>query len=94
MRLSRQGVEFLRLQLTTAPVVTGTWEASFDSGTTWVTGVTDTVDTTVTEWLVAGPSAIAPDATATVLTATTYPLVRLRHAPEVVVRSLAPITLF
>lgn len=52
MRLNSHGREVYRQSVTLDPVATGTWEASFDDGATWVAG-TDLGDGSF-GWLVAG----------------------------------------
>lgn len=84
MILHRTERDYYALSLTTDPVLTGTWEASFDRGETWATGVlTDNYWT----WLVAGPDfdadAVGEDAadTQATITADTIPWLRLADDP-------------
>ena len=91
MRLNRQGREFYTLAITTSPAVAAAWEASFDSGRTWTTGV-ETVDGW--RWLVRGPD--CPDDPAVpsaVVSRTINPLVRAADHPELVVRAAPVISL-
>lgn len=53
MRLSKFGREVYSVTITTNPVATGVWEASFDGGTTWLTGTDEGNDSW--GWLLAGP---------------------------------------
>ena len=80
MYLKKLAREFYNLSIATVPAVTG-WEASFDGGATWVAG--ETIGDTV-RWLVAG--AAADPGTATVLTTSVQPLLRVTDNPEIVVR--------
>lgn len=54
MRLNRYGREVYAVAVTLNPTASGTWEASFDGGTTWTAG-TDQGNGSF-GWLVAGPS--------------------------------------
>ena len=84
MILSRFGREYLRITITTVPVLTG-WEASFDKGTTWVAGA---LVGSSYQWLLAGPNAAAAVPPATVLAVGSHSvLVRATDSPEVLVRS-------
>lgn len=53
MRLHRQERDYYALTIATTPALTGTWEASFDGGDTWIDGVESDGAWT---WLVAGPN--------------------------------------
>lgn len=82
MKLHPKAREYYGLKITTDPPV-DSWDASFDSGATWLPGATD--EAGVTRWLVAGPT--ADDTTdATVLLVTTLPLIRSTSNPETIVR--------
>lgn len=92
MKLDPRGREFYRVTITTSPQLT-VWEASFDGGTTWTTGDTDSraVPTANTwEWLVAGElvdnSDLSPGALAGVITRTMKPIIRAADSPEILVR--------
>jgi hypothetical protein len=70
------------LTIATVPALTGTWEASFDDGETWVEGQSDSGSWA---WLVAGPDFVAADVgmtdDGTVLDHSTTPLVRVKDDP-------------
>jgi hypothetical protein len=78
------------LDIKTTPTLAGTPEASFDDGVTWHEG---TPSDSYWAWLVAGPkfnaAASGLDAADTVATIThkTKPLVRIKDAPVLGVRS-------
>lgn len=84
MQLYRAERDWYVLSITTVPPVEGDWEASFDGGTTWITG--HPTDDKVA-WLLAGPdfdaaavgmSAGDTDAT---ITKTVLPLLRIKDNP-------------
>ena len=54
MRLHPLGREVYAVQVTLDPSASGTWQASFDGGTTWLDGTLQT-DGVSFGWLVAGP---------------------------------------
>jgi hypothetical protein len=84
MRLNRFGREVYAVEVTLDPTASGTWEASFDGGTTWVAG-TDQNNGSF-GWLVAGPSNDGTGAVfqfATQLSVT--PLLRLTVGDEEIV---------
>lgn len=54
MRLNSFGREVYAVQVTLDPTASGTWEASFDGGATWLAGTLQT-DQVSYGWLVAGP---------------------------------------
>ena len=70
------------------PAVTG-WEASFDSGATWLASTVVGTDG-LWRWLVAGPAADPTGATALPL-GRTVPLVRATANPEIEVEKAPPI---
>lgn len=80
MYLKKLAREFYNLSIATVPAVSG-WEASFDGGATWKPG--EVVGGKV-RWLVAG--ADADPGTATVLTTSVKPLLRVTDNPEIIVR--------
>lgn len=84
MNLNPHGREYYEVGITTDPTTAPTdWEASFDSGDTWVAAI-DVGGHAA--WLVEGAAAPAP-AAGVVLTVGVQPLVRLTDNPEVIVRS-------
>lgn len=92
MKLDPYGREFYRVTITTSPQLTS-WEASFDGGTTWTAGATDSRTAPVAntwEWLVAGElvdnSDLAPGELAGVITRTMKPKIRAVDSPERIVR--------
>lgn len=92
MILDRHAREFYTLAITTTPAVSS-WDASFDGGTSWVTGSAGTVDgVPVVQWLLAGPAAPAGAPAGTTVAATVNPLIRATAAPETVVRKAPPVT--
>lgn len=84
MKLDRQGREFYVLNITTTPPVAAPWEASFDSGKSWVPGV-ETVDGW--RWLVRGPDCPNdPNIPSAVVAGTVNPMIRAYDHPELVIR--------
>lgn len=53
MRLNKFGREVYSVTITTDPVATGVWEASFDGGSTWSVG--EDQGNNSWGWLIAGP---------------------------------------
>lgn len=94
MRLSKFGREVYDVAITLSPSATGTWEASFDSGVTWVTG-TD-LGSGSWGWLLAGKEATVGSAVyqMTVDTGTLVPLLRLTTGQEEIVDFGPEIDLF
>jgi hypothetical protein len=85
MILKRAGREYYSLELTTTPAVSG-WDASFDAGTTWQTGIPATVDgAACQQWLLAGPDAALGTAVKQ-LTDSVTPLLRATSSPEIIIR--------
>lgn len=84
MKLNRAERDYYRVSITVDPPLTGTWQASFDDGTTWIDGTT--VDDDLV-WLIAGPDfdAVAegldPDDTQATITGEVVPLFRLKDDP-------------
>lgn len=87
MRLNREERDYYVLDITTAPALSGTWQAAFVADPTpddWFDG-TQTDDGWA--WLVAGPDFSAPDVdmnpddTVAVIPRTLRPLVRLKDDP-------------
>lgn len=82
MKLHRAERDYYVLTITTDPPLSGTWEASFDSGETWVTGISESGETS---WLVAGPDFVAADVDmgeeGVVLERSTTPLLRVKDDP-------------
>lgn len=90
MQLHPAARKWYSLAVTTAPpIAPDAWEATFDGGTTWVGATVLDDDTTLSRWLVAGPTfdpASAPEATYTSLPLNrTTPRLRVVDAPEVLV---------
>ena len=83
MELHRNAREYYALSIVSTPPVVNGWEASFDEGVTWVSGIQDDVDETLWRWLVAGPDATPGDAV--VLEGTVAPMIRVLDTPEVIV---------
>ena len=92
VRLNRTSREFYTLTITTDPPVSG-WEASFDGGTTWVAGEPTIRDANTWRWLVAGPAFVADATPASILAATSVPMLRAVDTPEVLVRRGPTITI-
>lgn len=82
MKLNRAERDYYVLTISVEPALTGTWEASFDGGTTWVEG---TLTTGAWAWLVAGPDFVADDVDMSdegvVLETSTTPLLRIKDDP-------------
>lgn len=84
MKLFRQERDYYVLAITTTPALTGTWEASFDGGDTWIDGVASGDNWT---WLVAGPDFDAaavgmnPADTKATITTAVSPLLRNKENP-------------
>jgi hypothetical protein len=94
MKLPRAGREYYRLQIITVPQINA-WDASFDNGSTWVTGTYDNVAAQMT-WLVRGPLYVPPGgdvAVSSLISADCKPLVRATSNPEVIIRSAPEIVL-
>ena len=86
--------DYYVVSYTTDPPLTGTVQASFDDGETWVDGTATTVDVdgedvAAWSWLVAGPDYDAttvdpaqdPDDTVATIESTVVPLLRLADDP-------------
>lgn len=85
MRLHREERDYYVVEITATPPVSGTWQASFDDGATWVDG-SSTPDGWA--WLVAGPDfADDPDGmdpeldTDATISQTMMPLLRVKDDP-------------
>lgn len=85
MQLFRGERDWYVLDITTVPAIEGDWEASFDGGTTWITGH-PTDDHYA--WLLAGPDfdatdvgMSAGDTDATITTRSVTPLLRIKDNP-------------
>ncbi len=82
MKLHRAERDNYVLELSTDPPLSGTWEASFDSGETWADG---TASLGAWAWLVAGPdfdaAAVGMSDEGTVLASSVTPLLRLKDDP-------------
>jgi hypothetical protein len=85
VKLASAGIEWYTLEITTTPAV-ASWQASFDSGTTWKDSTQVGTDGFF-RWLVAGPAATGIGTAAVLQAGSTTPLVRATSAPEVIVRS-------
>jgi hypothetical protein len=85
MRLNPNGREVYSVEPTLSPTATGTWEASFDGGSTWING-TD-LSNGSWGWLLAGPDATVGSAVYTVPAGVTTitPLLRLTTGQEEIV---------
>lgn len=91
MNLKRNAREYYTLGIVTDPEVTS-WDATFNGGTSWVTGTPGThtvngVVVNVHRWLIAGPTAPV-DGTPVAATITTdvNPDIRATDNPEILVR--------
>lgn len=96
MRLNRAERDWYSVSITTTPTLAGTWQASFDAGTTWLDG---TASDGTWAWLIAGPdfdaTAVGMDAADTQATVTRSlrPLLRIADAPVLDVETGPTITL-
>lgn len=86
MRLHREERDNYVVGISVEPDLTGTWQASFDGGTTWIDGIA-TDDNWA--WLVAGPDFNATDVgmtdgdTVATISRSVQPLLRLKDDPIV-----------
>lgn len=84
MKLHREERDNYVVAITTDPPQSGTWQASFNGGTTWIDG-TNGADGW--SWLVAGPdfnaaaNGLDPDDTQATIAESTTPLLRLKDDP-------------
>lgn len=82
MKLHRAERDYYVITATTDPPLSGTWEASFDDGTTWVDG---TAVGDSWSWLVAGPdfdhTTVGMSDEGTALENSTTPLLRIKDDP-------------
>ena len=84
VRLNRAERDWLVLDITTTPTLTGTWQASFDRGETWIDGHPSAGGWA---WLLAGPDFDADsvtmddDDTDATITADVLPLLRIADDP-------------
>ena len=85
IRQSRYARKFLQLLLTTTPAVT-TWEASFDSGVTWLTGTPVGGQANTYRWLVAGSGVTIGSAVVQLGVGSYIVHIRAVDAPELEVR--------
>lgn len=86
MQLFRGERDWYVLDITTVPAIEGDWEASFDGGTTWITG--HPTDDDKWAWLLAGPdfdaAAVGMDAgdtDATITASSVTPQLRIKDNP-------------
>lgn len=94
MNLSRYGREHYDVRLVTTPQLDAV-EASFDGGTTWVTGDALTgEDAGWFRWLVSGPSVegTQPPSAVVLAVGKHVPIGRASDNPEVIVRDLPAIS--
>lgn len=85
MKLHREERDNYVVAITVEPSLTGTWQASFDDGETWIDGTPSSGNWA---WLVAGPDfaddpdGLDPDDTvATITVSPTIPLLRVKDDP-------------
>lgn len=86
MQLHREERDYYTVSITLTPPLTGTWQASFDNGETWIDGA-DTSGNWA--WLVAGPDFDATEVgqddadTDATISSSLVPLLRLKDEPVV-----------
>jgi hypothetical protein len=82
VKLHRAERDYYVIEVTTDPPLSGTWEASFDNGETWVDGTSSSGEWS---WLVYGPDFVPADvgmtADGTEIATSVTPILRLKDDP-------------